>query len=213
MPIDPIVETASTGGRRGPYRKTADTRSRILDAAAIVFGENGYEVGSVRRVAELAGMSQAGLLHHFPNKLALLSAVLERRDERAQELTAAGSGLGRLAAMIRYARDSAQHMWEIRLFVVLSAEATQPDHPAHEYMRRRYRWAIDVVHSALEEARELGQLQEWVDPAATASQFMALWDGLQIQWLLGGAEIDVASGLQSFVTLHLSRPFDGFTKH
>ena len=68
---------------RGEYAKTSAKRTAILDAALEVFAESGYRSGSLRDVAGKVGMSEAGLLHHFPNKSALLAAVLDRRDRRA----------------------------------------------------------------------------------------------------------------------------------
>ncbi len=52
---------------RGQYGKTAARRQEIVDAAVEVFGTMGYNKGSLREVADRVGMSQAGLLHHFPS--------------------------------------------------------------------------------------------------------------------------------------------------
>ncbi len=41
-------------------------------------------------VAEAAGLSQTGLLHHFPSKELLLAGVLQRRDE--QDMAALDGG-------------------------------------------------------------------------------------------------------------------------
>src|SRR3954462_8985172 len=70
---------------RGPYAKTAERRREILEAAVRVFSTSGYRKGSLRDVAELVGMSQAGLLHHYPTQNALLEAVLTWRDEESQD--------------------------------------------------------------------------------------------------------------------------------
>lgn len=201
------AERQTGAGPRGNYRKTAVTRARILDAALEVFGAQGYESGSLREVAALAGISQAGLLHHFPNKVALLSAVLERRDEGASEETGrAEPGVHTLGALVEYARQSAFKPGEIELFAVLSAEATRPEHPANAYMRRRYQWITDIAVESLSAARDQGHLRPDADPLRLASQMFALWDGLQIQWLLKVNDIDVAEGVEHFLDLHLVRP-------
>jgi len=51
--------------------------SALLDAAAGLFGRHGFDRTSVQAVADAAGYSKAGLLHHFPTKLALYQAVLQ----------------------------------------------------------------------------------------------------------------------------------------
>lgn len=207
MTLSPIVQDETGAGPRGNYRKTAATRGRILDAALEVFGAQGYEAGSLREVAALAGISQAGLLHHFPNKVALLSAVIERRDEGAQELSSGKSaGIEVLGSLIEFARESAFKPGEIELFAVLSAEATRPDHPANAYMRRRYEWVTDIAVESLTAARAAGHLRPDVDPLRLASQMFALWDGLQIQWLLKVNDVSVADGVEHFLDLHLVKP-------
>lgn len=207
MPIAPIIEDTTEPGPRGNYRKTAATRARILDAALDVFGEAGFDKGSLREVAEKAGISQAGLLHHYPNKVALLSAVLERRDERALSgLSSRPNGVEHLAYLVAYARESSLRPGEIDLFAVLSAEATRPDHPANDYMRRRYHWVSGIMRTSFEEAARAGLLREGIDPGEAASQLIALWDGLQIQWLLRVNDVVVADRLEQFIDLQLVRP-------
>jgi AcrR family transcriptional regulator len=203
--IAPIVEAEEEEGPRGRYRKTAATRARILDAAIEVFGEQGFEAGSLREVAARAGVSQAGLLHHYRSKVALLSAVLERRDEHATSSVLTGTrGIHRMRGVIDFARASEAIPYEIDLFAVLSAEATRPEHPANGYMRRRYSWVSEIMEDMFREAAEDGHLHGWADPSETASQFIALWDGLQIQWLLRVNDVNVADRLD----LHLVRPLD-----
>ena len=45
-----------------------------------VFGQRGYNKGALVEVAEQAGMTHAGVLHHFGSKEALLVAMLQYRD-------------------------------------------------------------------------------------------------------------------------------------
>ncbi|MHA6523684.1 TetR/AcrR family transcriptional regulator [Tessaracoccus sp. G1721] len=207
MTLSPILPDEMPNGPRGNYRKTAVTRARILDAALEVFGAQGYDAGSLREVAALAGISQAGLLHHFPNKVALLSAVIERRDEGANELSIGRStGIEVLGSLVEYARESAFKPGEIELFAVLSAEATRPEHPANSYMRRRYEWVTEIAVESLTVARDAGHLRPGVDPVKVASQMFALWDGLQIQWLLKVNDVNVADGVEHFLDLHLVKP-------
>ncbi|MFT3888182.1 MAG: helix-turn-helix domain-containing protein [Arachnia sp.] len=205
--IAPIVEAEEDEGPRGRYRKTAATRARILDAALEVFGEQGFDTGSLREIAERAGVSQAGLLHHYRNKVALLSAVLERRDERASATVfTQARGVERLQAVIEFARENASIPFEIDLFAVLSAEATRAEHPANAYMRRRYSWVSEIMESTLRETAEEGYLHPEADPKEVASQFIALWDGLQIQWLLRVNDVNIADRLECFIDLYLVRP-------
>ena len=71
---------------RGEYAKTPERRQQIVDAAVEVFSSVGSHKGSIRDVAKKAGLSQAGLLHHYPSKDHLLEAVLTWRDEETRRL-------------------------------------------------------------------------------------------------------------------------------
>lgn len=61
---------------RGPYAKTPARRAAIVRAARDSFAEKGYAKASLRDIAERAGITHAGLLHHFRNKEELLAEVL-----------------------------------------------------------------------------------------------------------------------------------------
>ena len=63
-----------------PVRPTS-ARDRILDAAEACLRRNGIRRTTALGVAREAGVSRAWLYRHFPDKTALLSAALIRRDE------------------------------------------------------------------------------------------------------------------------------------
>ncbi|MCU1485633.1 MAG: transcriptional regulator, TetR family [Actinomycetia bacterium] len=69
-----------------------DTRQRILDAAAELFVERGYEATSLREIAERVGVTKAALYYHFPGKEDLLRALLEPLEEFQQRLLASMDG-------------------------------------------------------------------------------------------------------------------------
>src|SRR3546814_13940791 len=57
---------------------TATRRSQILEAAAELFSESGSAGTSIAAVAARVGISDAGVLYHFPTKEQLLLGVLGR---------------------------------------------------------------------------------------------------------------------------------------
>ncbi|WP_313539984.1 TetR/AcrR family transcriptional regulator [Leifsonia aquatica] len=64
----------------------------VIDAAAVLFARHGFSRTSVQAVADATGYSKAGLLHHFPTKMALHQAVLEEcklETERVRDRVAA----------------------------------------------------------------------------------------------------------------------------
>ena len=186
---------------RGPYGKTAARRQEIVDAAVEVFGTVGYNKGSLREVAELVGISQAGLLHHFPSKEHLLEAVLTWRDDDARAMMGDPfpTGVDLLRGMVEVARINAQRPQLIELHVIVSGEGSSAEHPLHDYFVRRYEYVFDLLKVAFDEAAQRGELRPDVDSAVSARAVIALLDGLQLQWLLHRDQVDMAAELRRYL--------------
>jgi AcrR family transcriptional regulator len=59
-------------------RSAEDSRARILDAAAGLFAEEGYDATPTSRIAERAGVYKGLVFHYFARKLDLLLALVDR---------------------------------------------------------------------------------------------------------------------------------------
>jgi AcrR family transcriptional regulator len=69
-----------------PDAASADTKTRILDAAELLFMEHGFEATSLRQLTSAAGVNLAAVNYHFGSKEELFQAVLTRRlDPMNQE--------------------------------------------------------------------------------------------------------------------------------
>jgi AcrR family transcriptional regulator len=65
---------------------SADTKTRILDAAELLFTEHGFEATSLRSLTAAASVNLAAVNYHFGSKEELFQAVLTRRlDPMNQE--------------------------------------------------------------------------------------------------------------------------------
>ncbi len=58
-----------------PFRRQVD--EEILDRAAALFAQHGFAQTSLQALADVVGLSKAGLLHHYPSKEALYEAAKE----------------------------------------------------------------------------------------------------------------------------------------
>jgi AcrR family transcriptional regulator len=58
----------------------------ILDRAAGLFAQHGFEQTSLKSLADAAGLSKAGLLHHFPSKEALFQAARQLGRDQSRRV-------------------------------------------------------------------------------------------------------------------------------
>lgn len=180
--------------RRGGYAKGAISRELILDRAVELFGEVGYSAASLRDVARHSGMTHSGLLHHFPNKEALLTGVLDRRDKiEFERLESMVPTVGKTTeGLFDFIAHGQKDMAGVRLYNMLATEATSPSHPANEYFVNRYRQVFELVRTMVESAQGEGVLSSVTPSDSLARMFVALVDGLQLQWLLETSQEDKA---------------------
>jgi AcrR family transcriptional regulator len=68
------------GGAVDAERAGADTRTRILDAAELLFSERGFDAVSLREITAAAQVNNAAVFYHFGHKDDLFAAVFERRS-------------------------------------------------------------------------------------------------------------------------------------
>lgn len=191
---DPVDEPEGyASGRR--------RRAQILADATELFARSGYGDTSLRDIADAVGVTKSTLLHHYPSKEALLGAVVRGRDDSIH-WQATGIDADRAADMLRAlpagaARNAAEAPGLIEVYAVLSCEAVPASHPAHEHFAGRFTRALDHFTELFRLARLDGDLPEHRVPAHEALWLIAMWDGLQYQWLYDRESIDVTAHLEA----------------
>lgn len=212
MPVSARTGPSTRPGTstRGAYAKGRATQQEIIRTAILVFADVGYHGASLRDIAARVGISHPGLLHHFPNKAALLEAVLEYRDAVDEESVREdlARGTDQFDALIGVVERNRLRRPLVELFAGLSTEATSPDHPAHDYFQRRYTRLVAEQATYLRERAAQGGLAPGVDPDQAARTVVALMDGLQVQWLLSlgrpdADRVDMAADLRAYLNLIL----------
>src|SRR6476469_7880332 len=74
-----------------------ETRQRVLDAAAAVFGAQGFEGARIAEIAKVAGLSVGAIYNHYGSKAELLAAVVERHGaDQLNQLLSSNEPLGLL---------------------------------------------------------------------------------------------------------------------
>jgi AcrR family transcriptional regulator len=195
-----MQESAQTR-TRGPYRTGIRRREQLVGIAMDVFGEYGFAGGSIRTIAEQAGVNHATLIQHFGSKEGLLTAVLEEWDRRTVEngLTDV-SGLDYFRRLPDVMAAHQNNPGLLELFTTIAAEASNPAHPGHAFITQRYATNLATLAAHLREAVEAGDIAP-LSPAQIEVEvrlLTAMMDGIGLQWLLNPGT-DIRSSVSSFV--------------
>ncbi|MFF7441782.1 TetR family transcriptional regulator [Streptomyces sp. NPDC008122] len=180
------------GSSRGPYRTGRERAVRILDAAHVLFIENGYRATSLRDIAAASGISHPALLRHFGSREEILTALIERLDDVHGDWPEEGADATPAAAADIARRNETIPGW-IGLFTALLGEATSPEHPGHALMRRRRATGMALATRLL-----LPYSADERSASLEALRFGAFWDGLQILSLYFPGEIDIPGQIAAY---------------
>ena len=177
-------------------------RGQILDAALALFAEHGYRATSVAAVAAAVGLTEQGVLHHFPSTDALVRAVLEHRaavEPEAQEHVAEpGGGIGSLLRIPGLAHVLLQSPALMRFDVVVEGESIAEGGAAQEHVRDRLRVVRDGLAALLTEGVRRGELRDDVEVDVVATEVVALMNGIQTQWVLDPERVDLPASYERY---------------
>jgi AcrR family transcriptional regulator len=189
---------------RTQEERKADTRARLLDAAASLFAERGIDAVSVDTVADAAGRTSGAVYAHFGSKQGLLLALL---DEWSHSLVTVIAAEFELAATIEdrlravAANVVTNPSDQTRRLLLLERElwlrATRDPEVARA-MRTRSRQAHDWLTKGFAAWIDDGLVRPIAPPEALATVFRALVTGFETQHRIDPDSLDtdvVASAL------------------
>jgi AcrR family transcriptional regulator len=185
------------------------SRARIIDIAAELFARRGYRGTGLAAIAEEAGITPSGILHHFGSKDALLMEVLTTHY--------IGHVPGLEQAYERHTLKGLQDLFDAvadgvisreglaRLFSVVLAENLSREDPAHKHFVSRYANHRQTLTAWFEQAKRDGLVKADLDPQLIAAEMLAFMDGIQLQWLLEPGAIDLKAAYRNYVRGLLNR--------
>jgi AcrR family transcriptional regulator len=190
--------------RRTQAERTKQRKEQVIREAIRFFGQNGYHGAKLADIAKAAGVTEPGLLHHFPSKAHLLMAVLAERDRIDREKFDLSRRAGMKAPLVPL-----QELVEynetvpglVQLFTVLVAESIDEQHPAHEFFKQRYQNIREQDITVLREAQARGEIRSDIPADDLAIMLFAMMDGLQVQWLYEPEHVKMARLFEQFLRL------------
>ncbi|MBE4734265.1 MULTISPECIES: ScbR family autoregulator-binding transcription factor [Streptomyces] len=150
------------------------TRRAILDAAAQMFNELGYEASTIGMLIERVPLTRGGVYFHFTSKEELARAVLDE--------AVTSEGLVPQALKLQEWVDLALLLaYRVPREPVLSASIQlSVDPKARSLFGTRWPDWIAVSTDLLTEAKKRGELRLHVDPAQIARLVVGAWTGVQL---------------------------------
>ncbi|RKH74449.1 TetR/AcrR family transcriptional regulator [Corallococcus aberystwythensis] len=153
----------------------------ILETAARLICERGYEGTSMQEIAAACRMTKAGLYHHIQNKEQLLFAIMNYGMDVFEEQVLApvqdvADPVERLRKCMRQNIHLVTSGRSKEVIIILHEHATLTGE-AREYIDRRKKRYVRFLEDAFAEANRLGRLRGVVDPTVAAFSFlgMILW--------------------------------------
>jgi AcrR family transcriptional regulator len=205
--IEPVaVPTATDGGALTARGRR--TRRALLEGAEAVFAEYGWEVASIVKITERAGVSQGTFYRYFLSKQAIFDELVDDLNRRVRHAMAEGAARGGTRAEAeRYGfeaffRFTAEHPALYR--VVRQAEFASPG-----ALHRHYERIAAGYADALAASMDAGEIARG-DPEVLAYALMGIGELIGMRWILWNeaAEVppEVIDDMMRFIRRGLGTP-------
>jgi AcrR family transcriptional regulator len=159
---------------RRPQARGIATRRRLLDAAEELLARNGYEATSMAEIAAAGGVGVGTLYHHFPDKRALLLALVDdwgdrelegRREEARFERYLGDDPRG---ALLEDLRRRYKHLKREGGFYLVLLELADRDNDVRQRLHRIRQVGVERLRALLEYGQQRGRMRKDVDPLVAA---------------------------------------------
>jgi TetR/AcrR family transcriptional regulator, transcriptional repressor of aconitase len=171
-------------------------RAELLDGARRCFAAYGYEEATVVRLEEATGRSRGAIFHHFPTKLDLFLAVLERDAERE----AARWEVGSVADVLT---DLAAEDPDWATVVIEQSRRRRTDPTFRDRWSRRTDLVRDALRALVGRERAAGRVAPAIPDEVAARFISVVGDGLLLQQAILG-EVPHARSVIALATTALA---------
>jgi len=178
------AETISRTERRTQAQRRAESEHRILQAAAELFGEQGYVDTTMEQIGARAGFSAALIARKFGSKPGVIEALLAAiRRNTGAAIDPAGDRdvvdvVRRYVALI-----ASGNVWSRALYVLM-AESVGPLRDKAELFAKHNRAFIATLAAGIARAQRAGRANPNVKARPLATELVARIRGVTLLWLI-----------------------------
>ncbi len=181
----------------------------VLDSALNLFVTQGYDDTSMDDVASAAGLTKGAVYFYFKDKLSLLDALLERTEAELfdpifeSDRASRGTATERLIKITNwFSRIGAERPELPLLHVLVSLRMHQRDNAVAVRVEKTYKRLHQDIESIIDDGRNTGEFSARTPANTQAAVYVALIDGLLLEWHRWGRDIngrDLAASARDFI--------------
>lgn len=184
-------------------------RQEIMGAALKAFSKSGYNNTAIGEIAASVGLTLQGLLHYFPSKVHLLTAMLDEREfHEASAITGKVvnsrniefklSWQENLKFLIETLKSNTTNPEWCQAFALLNTECLIEGHPARTWFTERTRSVCLLLADSFQRGIDQGEISHTIDPHVLANEILSVADGLQVLWLRDPKSVEMVKTFESY---------------
>ncbi|MQS35642.1 ScbR family autoregulator-binding transcription factor [Streptomyces katsurahamanus] len=151
------------------------SKRSILEAAASVLDERGYDAASTTEILARTGLTRGALYHHFPSKEAIAAAMVAAQSEAL----VVPEGAVKLQSVIDLSLEYARRLQSdpvLRASVRLTVEQTSFTNPG----RTPYQQSVEALLGLFREAERQGETLPGLDLEEVTQFIVGAFTGVQL---------------------------------
>jgi AcrR family transcriptional regulator len=180
-----IEELSITHTKARRNRRITRQRKTIMDAAAQLFAQNGYQGTSIKDIAALMDIGESTLYGYFPGKQEILIAILNQQVEMVDSLLAHLNELKDRESFVDLIDLITEKIVSNLVYNrVMFAEAWLNDKVLKEFVMTRWLPVMDLLKNYIYEKTNSGAFRP-IDPQLAARIIIATFIGALLPVLRG----------------------------
>jgi AcrR family transcriptional regulator len=172
------------------YKEAA--KSKIVEAARVIFAKKGYHDATMDDVAKEVGVSKGALYSYFKSKEDLLKEISLQSHQTLRTILVETSACENLEATLEqvYTIITEKYMGNLQTHFEIIALASH-DSKIRKIIYEDYQKDIEAVEKFIEKKKEHGDIRDDINARALAGLFEALYIGTLAKLLVGYSNQEV----------------------
>jgi len=190
-----------------PQKKSNDKYQRILDAAIIVFAEQGFFRSTVAQIAKAAGVADGTIYLYFKNKEDILVRIF---DDKTRQVFArfriavdeADNAIDKLRNLIWTHLSEFQN--NIHMAVLYQSETHQSTRLVEVQIREMSKMYLDIVSEIVEQGQQENRIRKNLYLGLVKRFILGAVDEVINTWIHSGGTYELASMADPLVSLFIN---------